>query len=318
MFTFRGGSGAPGAGWDEYKALYWRANVFQEGPAFEATVVGARLDGAIVFDRRLSGIRHERGLAHSAEDGFDHYTFQLILSGKVEVDSGAGWLELIPGEAVLLDMREPGRLRFDGAHLLTASIARPLALAAAGPAAQHARRLTPEVTAQFRAWLLEQEQASDIASFATANRPQLLFRLLSLLAPPEAPGKSRRRRTLIQQAMLRAYVDRNLGRRDLNGPEIGRACGLSRAALYRLTAPYGGVMRYLQKHRLAELERLLARGDRRTLRELAEALGFADASHLVRHFRAAAGVSPGRYRSASGDEAAFAQRRWSAWLGELR
>jgi AraC-like DNA-binding protein len=309
----------PGAGWEEYKALYSRADVHQEGPDFRAEIVAARLDGVLVFDRRLSGVRHGRSQDHRAEDGFNHYTLQLNLAGDVEIDEGRGFASLTLGEAVLLDLTSPTSLglRFQGAHLLTASIARSLVIAVCGPKSQHGRRLSPEATEGLRAWLQEQAAASDIGSFAGADRPQLLFRLLTLLAP-QGGLNPHQRRTLVQQAMLKAYVDGQLRRRDLSSSDIARACGMSRAALYRLTAPHGGVIRYLQRRRLVQLERLLAGGDRRPLRAIAEELGFADASHMVRLFGAAAGLSPGRYRALAETPASAARKRWAAWFGELR
>jgi AraC-like DNA-binding protein len=93
---------------------------------------------------------------------------------------------------------------------------------------------------------------------------------------------------------------------------------MSLATLYRLMAPHGGMSRYIRKHRLARLERLLAAGDGRRLSELAHHLGFAEASHMSRQFRAVAGVSPGLYRVDDDSDATAGRRRWAVWMDELR
>lgn len=307
-FSFRGGTGVPGADFEAYRAFYsGGGDVFLEAERFSADISAVRLDGCILFDRRISGVRHERGPARVDNDRFRHFTIQLGLSGLVEVDIGSGWSPLAEGEAVLLDMRRPMRIRFVQAHLLTISLARDLVVAAAGFEPEHGRRVPIGRTAALR---------TAFESFDPANGPKVLLAALEALTPEAALTTAARRqqRGRLQAAMVGDWIDANLHRRDIRPEGAARACGLSRAGLYRLTAPQGGLMTMVRKRRLARLERWLARGDRRGLREMAEALGFADASQLVRQFRAAAGVSPGRYRAGGAE----ARLRWAAWMGELR
>ena len=50
---------------------------------------------------------------------------------------------------------------------------------------------------------------------------------------------------------------------------------------------------FVTQLRVVEARRLLAEGN--PAAEVAHVVGFADQSHLVRHFRAALGVTPGQY-----------------------
>jgi AraC-like DNA-binding protein len=100
---------------------------------------------------------------------------------------------------------------------------------------------------------------------------------------------------------------------------------MSRAGLYRLFEPQGGVARYIQMCRLQQLRaRLDDRAfDNRSLAELAPKLGFSGESHAGRLFKQAFGVSPGAYRTASirgvqSPSVEMMTRRWDSSLHELR
>jgi AraC-like DNA-binding protein len=77
--------------------------------------------------------------------------------------------------------------------------------------------------------------------------------------------------------------------------ELETVCGLSRYALARHfraglgTSPH----RYLIMRRLERASRLIAAGE--TLASAAGASGFADQSHMTRHFKQAYGLTPGRW-----------------------
>jgi len=83
--------------------------------------------------------------------------------------------------------------------------------------------------------------------------------------------------------------------RPLDSGDLERSADLDRFSLARGfrdafgTAPH----RYLIARRVAAARRLIAGGA--TLAEVAGACGFADQSHLNRHFKAHIGVTPGRY-----------------------
>ena len=97
-------------------------------------------------------------------------------------------------------------------------------------------------------------------------------------------------------------IDSRLADRSLDKAAVSRAAHLSPSTLYRLLAPFGGVGPFIIRRRLEVVRQLLATaGQRDTLAELAERVGFASASHLSRAFLAQFGMRPGEFRRASRD-----------------
>jgi AraC-like DNA-binding protein len=140
--------------------------------------------------------------------------------------------------------------------------------------------------------------AEAFSGFPAPFDPLALDALLSSLADalakrgrlPRRPAVSPRRAVAQARDLLDAEYARSIESADLE-----RATGLDRFSLARAfraafgTAPH----RYLVARRVAAARRLIAGGA--ALAEAADACGFADQSHLNRHFKACMGVTPGRY-----------------------
>jgi AraC-like DNA-binding protein len=98
---------------------------------------------------------------------------------------------------------------------------------------------------------------------------------------------------------VRDFLDGTISR-PVTSAEIEEIAGLSRYALARHfracfgTSPY----RYLVMRRLDRAWALIRRGER--LADAAAACGFADQSHMTRHFKRAYGLSPGRWAALCG------------------
>jgi AraC-like DNA-binding protein len=317
--SFNFSAGVTGDEWDGYRKLYAAGGTAHlETADARAEITAVRLDRMILFDRHVRGLRHERTPEQAAVSAFNHFTLHLNLHGVVDVDAGDGLIGLAEGEAVLLDASLPMQIRMVDVHLLTASLARDLIEPAARDIA-HGHRIRPERTAALRSLLAKSD---DGAEGMTRAGPRLLLAMLEMLASDgrRTPGENRLRRTVIRRALIRDHIAANLTTGNLEPSAIARACGLSRTTLYRLTEADGGVASFVRMVRLAQLERLLATDTDEPLADLANHLGFADASHMSRQFRAVTGLSPGRYRAASRDDAAAAaaKRQWAAWMADFR
>jgi AraC-like DNA-binding protein len=107
-----------------------------------------------------------------------------------------------------------------------------------------------------------------------------------------APAPAKLPEHALRQA--RDYLQDNLSR-TVTSEELEKISGLDRYRLarqFRLffgTSPY----RYLVMRRLARARRLIGAGS--DLADAAFASGFADQSHLTRHFKQAFGITPGRW-----------------------
>jgi transcriptional regulator GlxA family with amidase domain len=140
------------------------------------------------------------------------------------------------------------------------------------------------------------------APAATLERDARLAEWLRALAarssaPPRAPRAVRRAR---RDPALRAACERLASdpARNVSLDELAAAAGVGRYRLLRLFRAGLGAPphRYQLARRIALARTLIARG--LPLAEVAAETGFADQSHLHRHFRRSLGLTPARYAAA--------------------
>jgi AraC-like DNA-binding protein len=146
---------------------------------------------------------------------------------------------------------------------------------------------------------------ADLLSEAFADFPRpleplaadaLVERLASRLAARSDDRPPAQRRTVAQRAVSRAreYLAAE-AHRTVASEELEAVSGLDRFALARHFRAATGTSphRYQVGRRLARAQRLIAGGA--ALSDVAAATGFADQSHLTRHFAARFGLTPGRF-----------------------
>ena len=99
---------------------------------------------------------------------------------------------------------------------------------------------------------------------------------------------------------IRRFIDRNLSSPDLGPETIAKKFALSRASLYRLFDPIGGVAGYIRKQRLDQIYQELTTAElsNQRISQIAYRFGFKDFSAFSRLFRKTYGVSPRQARDA--------------------
>ncbi len=97
---------------------------------------------------------------------------------------------------------------------------------------------------------------------------------------------------------VRRYIDQNLAAPGLSADSIAASFGLSRASLYRLFEPVGGIATYIRKARLSRAfqEITTAEFSNRRIGQIAYRLGFKNVSAFSRLFHEVYGVAPGEAR----------------------
>ena len=93
---------------------------------------------------------------------------------------------------------------------------------------------------------------------------------------------------------LTDYIERHAMRMHLSAENIAQEFQISRATLYRILKPVGGLQAFIWEVRLRAGSRSIDAGAR-NLSELSKQLGFATSSHFSRKFKALFGVSPSQY-----------------------
>jgi len=93
---------------------------------------------------------------------------------------------------------------------------------------------------------------------------------------------------------LSQFIEANLGARDLGVEKLARTFGLSRASLYRLFEPVGGVASYIRTRRLNRAyQELTATGlENRRIGPIAYGAGFRSIPAFNRAFRTSFGQPP--------------------------
>ena len=135
------------------------------------------------------------------------------------------------------------------------------------------------------------------AGGADLEAQSALCAIVGLLARPAAGPEPEREQPDLTP--VREVIDDRIADR-LTLDDLAGVVGLDRFQLLRSFTRQTGLTphRYLVHRRVARARVLLARG--RTPADVAAEVGFADQSHLGRHFRAICGTTPARYRAAHG------------------
>ena len=307
-----------------YRELYAPgADVVRLSRPFAAKVRAWRLHRGLLFDRRLRGVGHERDAARVQRDAFDHFTLTFVLSGDQAVDTGEGFRQLLPGEALLLDMMLPMRLRSYDAHIVTVSIARDRLAGAAGQLdGLHGAILTGPGAGLLGDYL--RALVERIAALSDAAHEPAMTALSALVAVAlgkavdEDPELLAARRATARIERIRALIDARLSDPDFTASEVIATSDLSRATLYRTFRPYGGLAGYIQLRRLERVRRALGDPrDERPFATIALDSGFESSSHCSRLFTDRFGVRPGAYRQMMAldtdtDDPRIAMRMWQA------
>ena len=311
-----------------YRDLYsGGVDVHPYGEGFFAEVNAWRLAGIILFDRRLAGVAHERTAERVRQDGFDHFTVQLLVEGSFEIDSGGGYVALKPGQIVLLDMTRPVRNRMRAAHVVTASVSREVVHAALGSTANQQGRLIDQDKALLLADYMKSltARATEIAETNLPAVSRAFIDLLTVAADDAEIGRGvdLRRLEFARRESVKRFIESNLQGK-LTAETIGEATGVSRATLYRIFQDDGGVGRVIQARRLVRLRAALTDPTNdRPLADVAHDCGFKSESHMSKLFREAFAATPGEYRrqlrvaQTAREKMTIARERWASWVREV-
>ncbi len=276
------------------------ADAFQGAVRAYAVPLDGAAHSCIVFsDCRSSGVELDRNSARIGRDGLGHYVFQVLSTGGASRQQVRGRdCHTGPGGLVALDMRQPFHITRADYHALALFVPRCVVEAQVpDPELLHGQVVPAHAPlaglARDYLRLLAQRVASLPAQqLQAALQAALQLVLAAFDAGAQGDGARHPRRADALLDKARACIDAHLERPELDADFLATQLCVSRSALYRLFAPYGGVMAYLRARRLRHA--LVALQQRRggTVTSLAHDLGFGSASDFSRAFRRRYGTSP--------------------------
>lgn len=314
IFSLAGAQAAGDAGFEAWRTLV--SPVFVTDPdtdtdvsRFDVDFTAAHL-GPLILGRTASvGQRFVRDAATVARSGVDHVIVQAYVGGSNRVTAEGECFHAGAGDVWFFDLARTLSTattpRFDNISLtIPRSLLEPIVgdIDALHGLKLDSRRPTTALLAQHLRTLSDSMAAMTIreaASLADATVHLVAGCAGARLEAREAVGEAVAGAIL---ARVRRSIDAHLGDPELGPDLLCRLHGLSRARLYRLFEPIGGVADYIRRRRLrrAFLD-LVAPAERDTrVATIGYRWGFANEATFSRAFKARFGLSPSEVRAGDG------------------
>lgn len=264
-----------------------------------------RLGSMLLTRNRTPEMGFERSARHIRRDGLDHFVLRVLLRGRTRSAWPGMSFETRPGQLVLFGLGDAWESRWSEAEWLSLCVPRDaspelsstLERLGSGPV----RLPGAGLMADYLALLARRLDGATVAEVPSLTRATQAMVLASLQgeAAPNARIEEALARTQFERARL--VIARHLGEASLTPERLARQCGIARSSLYRCFEPHGGVARYIQAERLRQVRRMLmdpALGSV-SVAQLAERVGFFDASAFSRLFRRTYAQAPRAFRQAA-------------------
>ena len=283
----------------------WRSTVQQihdlepagERTGFEAEVSAWSLGPLAVTGGQFAARRMVRGERLVRRLQLDHYRILLPLGGaQLRHAAGERRSLVSAGQMVFSDLSQPEAADCGRGELMQFIVGRE-ALDALLPASPDVHGLVPEgplagLVTDHLAALARRLPALSGAEAQALVQPTLQLIAAMLRPVAEAPGEARAALQGAQRRRILRFIEAELLVPTLGPEMICARFGLSRASLYRLFQPFGGVMALVQERRLRRLRDELAGPGPHHLGQLSWRYGFSSQAQMSRAFRALFGHAP--------------------------
>jgi len=304
--------------------------------SFQLDMTAWHLGTVMLGSIRASALAFDRSAAIVSASGMDHVMVQLYTEGGFVGTAGDRPIEVVPRDVCVFDLTQTLRTQASAFHNLTLLVPRPYMEAAVEDvAALHGVVLSgqnalTELIAEHLSALaarVPRLQSTRAATAAARGTIALITTMLATAAAPTrvhaAAGQPPPQRRAMQ------YIDRHLADPALNSGAVAEELGMSRATLYRLFEPLGGVSAYIRRRRLTCAALHLASPEYRheRLSQVAFRWGFGSEASFSRSFRLQFGLTPTDARDradriwvahAWADQQSDPVREFMLWMRTLR
>lgn len=271
----------------------------EDGPFF-GDLLSCALGPVVIGRSRFAAQRYRRTGATIARSNIDHIVIQQYVSGGYEGTVPGRSIKVQAGDVCVLDLASTFETRARESETLNLIVPRNLIVSTiVNPDALHGL-VIPGTSATARViglnlasiidnmGIMTESELRPMAMAATSLVRALLRGALAETtgAPPSGPGPS-----LFD---LRQHIEDRLADPDLGIASIAAAFGLSRATLYRLFEPLGGISGYIRRRRLHRAFSALTAHDGRPRRigDVARQWHLGSDASFSRSFRAEYGIAP--------------------------
>jgi AraC-like DNA-binding protein len=250
---------------------------------------------AVILDVEMTGLDYVRTAERVRHDGVDFLWLEYTRSGgQGSVETPDGLFETPDHTVFICDQGRPTHRRVYNANFLGVRLDRSL--------------FTPSQIEDLCGRLIDGAKARLIGDFlralsnAATLAPVTEASIAAVVAATVSNSADRAQEVAaalgpVALDRARRYIDAHLGREGVSMDEVVAVTGVSRATLYRLFAPYGGLARFMWSRRLDAVRRSICNpAERRSLNVLAQTHGFSDAAHFTRAFKTEFGVRPSDLR----------------------
>lgn len=287
-----------------------RAAAPEPAATFNARVETYLLDEVMFARSTFSAQKFDRRAIRIAQDSIDHYMIQFFLDGQLEMNLGRRSFRA-DRPLVAFDLTKVMDSYDSDCDFLCIMIPR--------------RRLAPLLTAPDSLQGARVDPDSG-AGRLLANYLVTLFSVAPTLTPAEGSAAARTLVDLtalafngaaleggdlpaiVQQAELlrvQSLIKDQLANVHLDPGVVADAAGMSRAQLYRLFAPAGGIAEYIREQRLRRClaDLMSVTQAHRQVADIAYSWGFSDPTYFAKAFRQRFGRTPSEAREAASAQA---------------
>jgi AraC-like DNA-binding protein len=278
----------------------WKASLVDEHSDHVMDSTVWNLGEMVVTLNDFPARRVKRTSLLTRADNLDHYYVHLPLADagmRVALDDLDEERHVPAGVPVLMDLSRPfDTLQGDGRSVQAFMPRETLDELLPSPRDMHAVPLQG-AAAGILADLL-QSLTRRLPAMAKAEAADVAKSTMHLVAASLTPTSCtlERAKPAIEVSVLRQacrYIDLHLSEEDFAVEQLCTTFRLSRATLYRLFEPYGGVAHYVRERRLVRAHASLCeRNSRRPITLIAEEHGFKSAAQFSRAFREHFGYPP--------------------------
>ena len=262
------------------------------------------LPDVLMSRAQTAAVRFDRTSRTIARSGIDDILVMTYLSGSFSSEIDGRVRKVEAGDIAFFDLTCPFSIQSEEVNNISVHISRHR-LADMMPAMSEVHGVVLRAGATHRVLLDHLRTCIEVAhQITTAESPSISDATIQLVAgalqqamqqiPTLAPSAG-----LASLADMKSFIEAQLTCADLGADDLMRTFSLSRASLYRLFQPLGGVSAFIQDRRLSRALQVIAEPQAGSIRikQLAHDLGFKHPTSFSRAFKKRFGMSPHEVRA---------------------